>query len=150
MNRGPSGDEAVCRRAKKKVVDARQATMAAIRDFVSATYTKMAGKAAKSKETAAAKKKAAKALEDARARWHADLAAKPLAVVTERAPWSCGVHEDTFNGRFRVSHPDFGRKSISWTERGDQAAAIKALEIMWGWHKTRTGELPPPELGLVL
>ena len=134
---------------RKKAIDSRVATKKAIAEFVTAKFGEMVEKAKRSM-TAAAKKKAQKHAEQVSQRWRADLAKAPTMCLREHMPKSCNLCEDMPNGRYLLSHPAFSRKSVSWTQRGQVEAVQKALEIMWSWHHERSGENPPPELGIVL
>lgn len=53
---------------------------------------------------------------------------------------------DERNGRFLMHYRDHDRRSISWTKRGVQAAALETLRMYWQWHEEATGEGPPVPL----
>ena len=131
---------------RKKAVEAREVARTAIKLFVKQKFGKIAGQSKPRKQT----KSALKAEQDARQRWVAKLKANPEHALTEGAPPSCHVCIDNSNGRFFVTHPKFGRKSISWTVRTPEVAAQLALTTMWKWHHTVTDEEPPLAMGLSL
>jgi hypothetical protein len=58
------------------------------------------------------------------------------------------VFQDDANGRYRIQYPNQVPRSISWTSRGQTAAALEALEMWWSWHTDATGEMPPAGLGI--
>jgi hypothetical protein len=53
------------------------------------------------------------------------------------------VVKDDPNGRWLLAYPGVDRKSISWTRRGQAAAAREGLAWLWSSHEAMTGEPCP-------
>ena len=50
---------------------------------------------------------------------------------------------DDYNGRWRVISPSMEWKSISWTKRGYQNAALEATHQSWVYYQDATGHTAP-------
>ena len=47
----------------------------------------------------------------------------------------CDYSIDNANGRFLLYYPGQDRKSVSWTQRGEKAAQLESLRVLWEFHK---------------
>ena len=99
--------------------------------------------------TAAAKAKCKKAKAEApnvlkpgttKAHWRKYAEGSSLDFILAWAPKPLKVVQDNPNGRYLVAYPGLGRKSISWTRRGEALAAITCLKYGWDQHTLATGE----------
>ena len=55
----------------------------------------------------------------------------------------CHVSQDDIAGRYVLTYPDCDPKSVAWTRRGLDQAAVECLLWFWEVHKARTGEAIP-------
>lgn len=90
-------------------------------------------------------KTAQKKLDKDKARVYAGLESEPFAVLQKHKPEEARVMADALNGRYKLTYPGERVRSISWTERGHEAAVKIALEILWQWATAATNRVPPPE-----
>lgn len=109
-----------------------------------------AAAAAAKKPTKKQLQQEARASEALRARWRCQLSSHPHTSVVEAAPPGARVCVDQVNGRYLMTYPGEARKSVSWTGRGHEAAAVAALSVMWQWHAERTGAAPLAHVGLAV
>ena len=75
-------------------------------------------------------------------RWWATVPGDASFVERWRPPRGSCV-TDHNNGRFLVAYPGRCRISISWTQRGREAASMAAVRQLWSWHTEATG-IPCP------
>ena len=80
-------------------------------------------------------------------RWWASIPGDK-AFLIEHGPPVGSVFQDDANGRYRIQYPGQVPRSISWTSRGQTAAALEALRVWWTWHTDATGAMPPEGLGI--
>ena len=75
-----------------------------------------------------------------KAHWRKYAEGRSLDFILAWAPKPLKVVQDNPNGRYLVAYPELGRKSISWTRRGEALAAITCLKYGWDQHTLATGE----------
>ena len=63
--------------------------------------------------------------------------------LDKHKPPSSHIVCDDKNGRWLCSLLPFGRKSFSWTKRGQEKAVAAVFFQLWSWHKDLGGEEPP-------
>ena len=61
-------------------------------------------------------------------------------------PAEVHVQCDDYNGRWRVLAPTLEWRSISWTKRGHQKAALEVIHQAWKYHQDWIGVVPPINL----
>ena len=66
-----------------------------------------------------------------------------MTFVEQHKPPIGAIRKDDANGRFLVRYPNCPRKSISWTQRTMDVAALETLRHAWRCHTLHTG-LPCP------
>ena len=69
-------------------------------------------------------------------------AGQHFSVIERLMPVPAKVVEDQANGRYLVAYPNVGRRSFSWTRRGQRECMIMTLEHLWACHEDATGEGP--------
>ena len=80
-------------------------------------------------------------------RWWASILGDK-AFLIEHGPPVGSVFQDDANGGYRIQYLGQVPRSISWTSRGQTAAALEALAVWWSWHTDATGAMPPEGLGI--
>lgn len=110
-----------------------------------AVQTKHAGKESSKNVVATHFKKSARQQKRARPRWTPRGVAKAedaYGFLVREKPAYGSIIMDLSNGRWRISFPKCGRKSVSWTVRGHEAAARQVLRQLWSWHIDSGGKPP--------
>jgi hypothetical protein len=69
--------------------------------------------------------------------------AEILAWILKHAGPDVSVQKDDYNGRWRVLAPTLEFKSISWTKRGHQKAALEAIHSSWKFQSDWNGLSAP-------
>lgn len=69
-----------------------------------------------------------------------------MAFIDKHRPPAGAITKDNANGRFLVPYPGFARKSISWTQRTMDVAAVETLKLAWDCHFKKTGIACPHPL----
>ena len=82
-------------------------------------------------------------------RWWASIKGDP-AMVEKWKLERAALNVDNPCGRFVIGYPGRGKRSISWTERGNLAASKECLQLLWSWHKSLTGKDMPDDLATTL
>ena len=125
-------------------IETRRVKVDKVRKLVDTHWKRVTEVAKKRSETKAAKRER----ERLNARFHAELKRDAAATVLREMPPGAGCFVDEKNGRYRVRFPGKQNRSFSWTIRGDEKAALCALECMWEWQTEHDGTVPPAHLGL--
>lgn len=73
-----------------------------------------------------------------------------LTVLERLMPQSAKVIEDKSNGRYLVAFPNVGRRSFSWTKRGQRECAVLALKTVWAYHQEQGGDPPTFDIDRVM
>lgn len=99
------------------------------------------------KGTKASLAKAAAEAAARRERFYAAARALPFETLRKEAPpVACYMFCDERNGRFLVAYPGHPRRSFSWTQRGQELAALFALQHLWEVHSSDTGAPIPAHI----
>ena len=78
--------------------------------------------------------------------WRRSALGDCLGFIRTWAPPPLKVIEDNANGRYLLAYPAVGRKSFSWTRRGQNQTAVACVKYAWQVHTEHTGEeCPIPE-----
>jgi hypothetical protein len=93
-----------------------------------------------------ARSKAALELKGYQDRIYARLDTDCKSLIFDEKPLACRVDVDMGNGRYRCFYDGFKDKSVSWTKRGDKAAALDVLQLAWHWNELATGQGMPAHL----
>lgn len=67
--------------------------------------------------------------------------------IKDHAPESVTIVCDDYNGRWRVISADLNWRSVSWTKRGFQKAALEVVHQAWLYECDSTGRSAPFDLG---
>lgn len=78
-----------------------------------------------------------------KARWRNFAEGDSLDFITQWAPDEMKLVQDNPNGRYLCAYPGLGRKSFSWTRRGQAKTAIQCVKFGWECHFQVTGEACP-------
>ena len=84
-------------------------------------------------------------VKESSSRWWATIPGDAAFIEKHRPPLG-NCHVDNDNGRYRLSYPGFGLRSISWMRRGEKRTALEVLQLWWQWHNEATGDPVPPEV----
>lgn len=86
-------------------------------------------------------------------RWLPEQDTKATTEIREWIMKFCGpdvqVQKDDFNGRWRVIAPTKEWKSISWTMRGHEKAAMEAIHMSWKYQADWNGMKSPFDLDTI-
>ena len=63
--------------------------------------------------------------------------------ISQHVPQDVAIQCDDYNGRWRVIAPTLEWRSISWTKRGHQKAALEVIHQAWLYQADWTGIVPP-------
>ena len=77
-------------------------------------------------------------------------AGRHLEFIQRYMPAPAKIVEDNANGRYLVAYPDVGRRSFSWTRRGQKACVAVILEHLWQCHEFASGVGSPFNIREVL
>lgn len=139
---GDQKDAKVVVAEKKNASERRNTAITSVSKLVETTFPEVQA-LGKKVATKRAQAKAAAARQQAGQRLYDDLSEDVHRAVLDRLPDEAKVIADRPNGRWFVSYPGFKTRSVSWTQRGSEAAAAMVLEIVWAWHCTATGAPKP-------
>jgi len=67
--------------------------------------------------------------------------------IIDHTPTSVTIVCDDYNGRWRVISADLNWRSVSWTKRGFQNAALEVVHQAWLYECDSTGRSAPFDLG---
>lgn len=68
--------------------------------------------------------------------------ATATAFIKEWKPDGSHVLTDVSMGRWVLVYPGHARRSVSWSKRGFQDAAILVIDALWTWHISAGGGQP--------
>ena len=74
-------------------------------------------------------------------RWHSKVTIDS-AMLDALKPDSAVVYKDSSEGRFLLHHKGIPgtRRSVSWTQRGEEEAIRESLNTLWSWECSFSGD----------